>query len=153
MNTAHLMGYLGGNYETNCPQESNASKWYARNSLGITKKWIDMNGDKHEHTDWIPFTLFGKRVETLLKYSKKGDKIAFNGSINTSKYNDKTTGEVKYTWCVIVNDFEFTGKKSQNDELKDDTTPTNLKETNPQKLQEENQIPPENATNEEMPPF
>ena len=64
--------------------------------------------------DFIPITLFGKQAENFNRLTNKGDKIGIDGSIKTSEYIDKSTGEKKYGWSVTVNHFYLISSKPHN---------------------------------------
>ena len=67
MNKVDLCGYLGRDFELRYGNKGNAIE---SNSLAITKKWTDGNGNKVEHMDWIPIKLFGKTAEVANQYFK-----------------------------------------------------------------------------------
>ncbi|WP_270777153.1 single-stranded DNA-binding protein [Lacticaseibacillus paracasei] len=69
--------------------------------------------------DFIPITLFGKQAENFNRLTNKGDKIGIDGSIKTSEYTDKSTGEKKYGWSVTVNHFYLISSKPHNDASRD----------------------------------
>ena len=112
MNKVTLFGRLGKDFEL---QRFDNDVIVAKNSLAITKKFINKDGDKVEHTDWLPITLFGKGAENANKYLKKGDKFLCEGEVNTNKYKDKD-GKEGYYWQVIVKKFHFVDSKKDSEE-------------------------------------
>lgn len=128
MNQVTICGYLAKDFELS--QTKNGVE-VAKNFLGITIKRVIVNGnDKLEssHTDWIPIVIFGKRALIAKDYLSKGDKFLGTGRIFTSTYDDEKTGEKKWSWQVIVNNFEFVHSKDKNDDN------TKIKESNPQDI-------------------
>ena len=119
----------------------------AKNSLAITKKWLNENGDRIEHTDWIPITLFGKNAENAEKFFKKGSHFLCEGKITTSSYVDETTKQTKYGWGVEVSKFHFTKAQEK------DNTSTNAQSANanlpepPQELESSNVVTDKNIQN------
>ncbi|MDA3968043.1 single-stranded DNA-binding protein, partial [Helicobacter sp. WB40] len=53
-------------------------------------------------------------AEVAHKYFKKGDKFLGSGKIHTSSFT-KESGEVSYSWQVIINEFEFLNKKESKE--------------------------------------
>lgn len=130
MNQVTICGYLGKDFELS---KTEKGVEIARNFLGITTKKTIVNGnDKLEssHTDWIPVVIFGKRALIAKDYLKKGDRFLGTGRLFTSTYDDEKTGEKKWSWQVIVNNFEFVHSKDKNDDN------TKMKEPAPQNLKE-----------------
>ncbi len=86
-------------------------------SLATNESWKDKQGQKQEKVTWIPITIFGKLAEIAEKYVKKGDKIYIAGKFTVDKYQDKNTGEDKYSTKIIVDGFngvmQMLGGKSE----------------------------------------
>lgn len=55
--------------------------------------------------DFINFTVFGKRAETLCKFKKKGDLLGVEGHLQSGSY--KKDGAMVYTLDVIADKVEF----------------------------------------------
>ncbi|TEA87071.1 single-stranded DNA-binding protein [Lacticaseibacillus paracasei] len=69
-------------------------------------------------TDFVPLTIFGKHADNFERLTSRGDLIAIDGSIKTSKYADEN-GEVHYGWSVVVNHFYLLSSKAHGDKSKD----------------------------------
>lgn len=147
MNIVALSGKLGKDFELAKYQKDNKEFFVAKNSLAITKKWLNENGDRIEHTDWIPITLFGKNAENAEKFFKKGSHFLCEGKITTSSYVDETTKQTKYGWDVEVSKFHFTKAQEK------DNTSTNAQSANanlpepPQELESSNVVTDKNIQN------
>lgn len=147
MNIVALSGKLGKDFELAKYQKGNKEFFVAKNSLAITKKWLNENGDRIEHTDWIPITLFGKNAENAEKFFKKGSHFLCEGKITTSSYVDETTKQTKYGWGVEVSKFHFTKAQEK------DNTSTNTQSANanlpepPQELESSNVVTDKNIQN------
>lgn len=109
MNQVNLIGYLGKDWETSFQGEMQISK----NFLAVTKT-IKKGNDTTSHTDWIPLVCFGKRAETLVKYTGKGYRLCVSGEIYTSTYQNEQ-GENRTNWQVIVNSFYFLQNKEKSE--------------------------------------
>lgn len=143
MNIVALSGKLGRDFELSQHQKGGKEFFVAKNSLAVTKKWINENGDKVEHTDWIPITLFGKNAQNAEKFFKTGSHFTCEGKITTSTYIDEK-GQTKYGWGVDVNKFHFTSKADTSANTQ--SANTNLPEP-PQELEKANVVTDEAIAN------
>jgi len=78
------------------------------NSLAVGRKY------KKDETDFINVKAFGKTAENINKFFSKGRLILIRGHIQTGSYENKE-GRKIYTTDVIIDDFEFTGEKKQEE--------------------------------------
>lgn len=113
MNQVNLCGYLGKDFDLN--YKNNIA--YAKTSVAVTKV-IKRENEEIIRTNWIPIILFGKKAEVIAKYLKKGDRFLGTGEIDTSSYVDEN-GVKKYSWQVIINNFQFVNDKKAVVEDKD----------------------------------
>lgn len=67
---------------------------------------------KKNVADFIRCVAFGKTGENIGNYFYKGSPIIVIGQIRNEEYTDKQ-GNKKYSTNVVVNSFEFCGKKSE----------------------------------------
>jgi single-strand DNA-binding protein len=103
VNKVILLGNLGDKPEIKYTGDGKA---IANLSIATSKAWVDKNsGEKKETTQWHRVTLFGKRAEIADKYCKKGTKVYIEGELKTNKYQDKDTGEDKYSTQIVVDSF------------------------------------------------
>ena len=115
VNKVILLGNLGDKPEIKYTDDGKA---IANLSIATSKAWVDKNsGEKQETTQWHRVVLFGKRAEIADKYCKKGTKVYIEGELTTHKYQDKDTGEDKYSTQIVVDSFNgsfqmVSGKKS-----------------------------------------
>jgi len=79
------------------------------NSLAVGRKY------KRDETDFINVKAFGKTAENINKFFSKGRLILIRGHIQTGSYENKE-GRKIYTTDVIIDDFEFTGEKKQEND-------------------------------------
>lgn len=61
---------------------------------------------EEKQADFVRCTVFGKQAEMLEKWSRKGNRIAIEGRIQTGSYQNKN-GEKVYTTDVIANRVEI----------------------------------------------
>ncbi|AQW80372.1 single-stranded DNA-binding protein [Campylobacter pinnipediorum subsp. pinnipediorum] len=126
MNKVDLCGYLGRDFEL---RYSNAGNVIASNSLAITKKWTDSNGNRVEHTDWIPIKLFGKTAEVVNQYFKQGSQFLCSGELATDEYIDNN-GNTRYIWEVRVKEFYWLNQKGNKKDVCDPNKTENMLSSN-----------------------
>lgn len=90
--------------------------------VGSLKQTTTENGKSHvfftlavdnpykESTDWIPCTVWGKDAENMIKYVRKGYRLAINGSLST--YTNKN-GESAMNVNVNPGGIEFLTSKKE----------------------------------------
>lgn len=100
LNTCTLIGNLGADPETrDMPNGGVVTDL----SLAMSEKWTDkQSGQKQERTEWIRVSLFGKQAEVARDYLRKGREVCIVGQIRTDKYQDKQTGQDRYSTKVIA---------------------------------------------------
>jgi single-strand DNA-binding protein len=104
MNEVNLIGNVG--QQPDVRDTKNGSK-IMKLSLATSEKWKDKgSGERKEKTEWHRVTVFGKTAENLAQYINSGDKLFVRGKIQTSKYQDKNSGEDRYSTDVIVDGFD-----------------------------------------------
>ena len=92
---------------------------YSKEGKAMLKSSVAVSRTK-EITDFINIVAFGKTAELIAEYHKKGDLIAFNGSIWTGSYDKE--GQKVYTFEVCINQITFvkSAEKRENTETKQD---------------------------------
>lgn len=81
-------------------------------TLAINRRFKNQNGEYE--TDFIDCVIFGKQAETMAQYTKKGDLIEVEGSIQKRTYEDKEKNK-HYITEIMVERITFlqTNKKSE----------------------------------------
>ncbi len=103
VNTVILIGNLGADPETRTTQGGMTG---ANLRIATTERRKDKDGNWTDHTEWHRVTCFGKTAENVAKFLKKGRQIYIEGSLRTSKYQDKE-GKDRYSTDVIANEIRF----------------------------------------------
>ena len=84
-------------------------------SVATSEQWTDKtSGEKQERTEWHRITLFNRLGETAGEYLKKGSQVYIEGSLRTDKYQDKNTGEDRYSTSIIANNMQLLGSRMDN---------------------------------------
>ena len=67
-------------------------------SIATSEAWKDKNtGQFTEQTEWHRVVFYGRLAEISGEYLRKGSKVYVEGSIHTHKWQDKTTGQDRYS--------------------------------------------------------
>ena len=75
-------------------------------SIATSESWKDKNtGQMNERTEWHNITFFGKLAEIAGEYLRKGSQVYVEGKLKTDKYQDKTTGQDRYSTGIAVDSF------------------------------------------------
>ncbi len=96
MNHVVLMGRLARDPEL---KYSQAGKAFSKFTVAVNREF------KREEADFINCTAWGKTAETIAEYLRKGRRIALQGRISVSSYEQN--GETRWSTEVVVDKFEF----------------------------------------------
>lgn len=112
VNKVILVGHLGDDVETRFMTTGDA---VANASLATSERWVDKNGEKQEKTEWHRLVFYRKTAEIAGHYLKKGGQIYVEGKLQTRKWQDKETGQDRYTTEIIVHQMQMLGKRSSEE--------------------------------------
>ena len=93
VNKVIIIGNLGKDPEMRYMPSGDA---IANMRIATTDKFKDRNGEMQEVTEWHTVSFFGKTAEVCGQYLKKGSSVYVEGSLRTSKWQDKE-GQDRYT--------------------------------------------------------
>jgi single-strand DNA-binding protein len=79
------------------------------NSLAVSKKVKDKQGNYQDKTEWINFVIWQKGAEVFNQYTQKGSQVFIEGELQTDTY--EKDGEKRYSTKVNVRDFRFLDAK------------------------------------------
>ena len=107
VNKVIVVGNLGADPEVRYMPSGGA---VATISVATSEQWTDKaSGQKQERTEWHRITLFNRLGEIAGEYLKKGSQVYIEGSLRTDKYQDKQTGEDRYSTGIIANNMQLLG--------------------------------------------
>lgn len=77
---------------------------------------VDQGFGENKKTEWVNVIAWEKLAELAEKFLKKGKQIALSGTLQTSSWDDKTTGQKRYKTEVVARDLMFmdSGSKSED---------------------------------------
>ena len=79
-------------------------------SLATNEVYYNNEGEKVEETQWHNIVVWGKKVEVVEKYLKKGSEVALEGKLVNRSY--EKDGITKYITEINMNDMLMMGKKN-----------------------------------------
>lgn len=101
MNKVILSGNVGSVYELRKTENGNS----------VINFSLATN-DRKKETLWHKCVAFGKLAEIINQYVRKGDSISIDGRISYRIY--ESNGEERNVTEIIVDDFEFIGKRKHD---------------------------------------
>lgn len=106
MNKVILLGRLGADPEL---RHTSGGQSVLQLRVATSERYKDRSGEWKERTDWHSCTVWGRRGESLASLIRKGSQILVDGSLRTSSYDDRKTGEKRYKTEVIAQNVELCG--------------------------------------------
>lgn len=105
INKVILIGNLGADPEIRHMPNGTA---VANINLATSESWKDkQTGEQQDRTEWHRVVLFQRLAEIVGEYLKKGSKVYIEGRLQTRKWQDKTTGQDRYTTEIIANEMQM----------------------------------------------
>jgi len=108
VNKVILIGNLGADPETRYLPSGDA---VTNIRIATSEKWKDKSGEQQEHTEWHRIAFFGKLAEIAGEYLKKGSPVYVEGRIRTRKWQDKESGQDKYSTEVVADRMQLLGSR------------------------------------------
>lgn len=105
LNRVTCMGNLGADPELRMTQGGQA---VLNLRLACSETYLDKDKKRQERTEWISCVVWNKRGEGLAKILKKGDRVLVEGSLRTSKYQDRD-GNDRYKTEVVAREVLLQG--------------------------------------------
>lgn len=113
VNEVVLMGRLGNDPKVT----KNNQGTIANISLATGSSYNDKNtGQRVESTEWHKVVFFRRLAEVVEKYLRKGHLIYVKGYLRTRKWQDKGSGEDRYTTEIVARSMQMLGGKSEGSE-------------------------------------
>jgi single-strand DNA-binding protein len=82
-------------------------------SIATTDRIKGQDGQFTDKTEWHNLVAFQRTAEIIRDYVKKGNKLYIEGRLQTSSWDDKTTGQKKYKTEIIVSDLSLLSGKGE----------------------------------------
>ena len=111
VNKVILVGNLGADPEVRYMPSGGA---VTNLSLATSEQWTDKaSGQKQERTEWHRVTLFNRLAEIAGEYLRKGGQVYIEGSLRTEKYQDKQTGQDRWSTSIIAQNMQLLGGRGE----------------------------------------
>ena len=111
VNKVILIGNLGADPEVRTtPQGATV----ANLRLAVSETWKDQQGQRQERTEWVNLVLWRQQAEIAQKYLRKGSKIYAEGKLQTRSWDDKQSGQKRYSTDVVVEHFTILSERGPN---------------------------------------
>jgi len=101
VNKVTLLGNVGKDPEI---RSTPSGTMVATFGLATSDRQKDAQGNWQDHTEWHNLVAFTRTAEIIRDYVKKGSKIYVEGTLRTSNWEDKTSGQKRYKTEIIVNE-------------------------------------------------
>ena len=105
VNKVILIGNLGRDPETRYMPSGGAVTNVA---LATSESWKDkQTGQQQERTEWHKVVFFNRLAEIAGEYLRKGSKVYVEGSLRTRKYQDKQSGQDRYSTEIVASEMQM----------------------------------------------
>jgi single-strand DNA-binding protein len=105
INKVILIGNLGGDPDQRAMPNGNA---VTNITLATTDSWKDkQTGEQQERTEWHRVVFFNRLAEIAGQYLTKGSKVYIEGALRTRKWQDKESGQDRYTTEIVANELQM----------------------------------------------
>lgn len=112
VNKVILVGNLGRDPEVRYSPDGAA---VCNISLATTSQWKDKNsGERREETEWHRVVFYNRLAEIAGEYLKKGRSVYVEGRIKTRKWQDKETGQDRYSTEIIGDQMQMLGGRDDS---------------------------------------
>ena len=104
LNKVMLIGNVGNDPEI---RATSSGARVAKLSLATNRSWSDRSGQQQEKTEWHRLTFFGRLVDIVEQWVKKGDRLYVEGRIEYS--TTEGDGGPKYWTDIVITEMVMLG--------------------------------------------
>lgn len=109
VNKVILIGNLGRDPEVRYTPNGVA---VANVTIATSEAWKDKtSGETQEKTEWHRVVMFNRLGEIAGEYLRKGSKVYIEGRLQTRKWQDKTSGQDRYTTEIVADSMQMLDSK------------------------------------------
>lgn len=111
INKVILIGNLGNDPEQRSMPNGNA---VTNITVATSESWKDkQTGQQQERTEWHRVVFFNRLAEIAGQYLTKGSKVYIEGALRTRKWQDKESGQDRYSTEIVANEMQMLDSKGQ----------------------------------------
>lgn len=92
-------------------------------TVATNRRYKNKDGNLVEESEYSRCVAYGNAADILWKYANKGKRMYVEGRLRTRKWED-TTGNVRYTTEIVIDNFIFLDSKPSTVDAASDTAPT-----------------------------
>ena len=127
INKVILLGNLGADPELRTTAGGDA---VATISIATSDSWKDKNtGEEQQKTEWHRVVFFRRMAEVVGQYLKKGSSVYIEGQLQTNRYEDKNTGEKKFSTQIVARDMQMLGSRNSSETQSNSTEEASMDQT------------------------
>ena len=104
LNKVMLIGRVGNDPEI---RATTSGTRVGKVSLATNRSWTNQSGEKVEKTEWHNLTFFGRVVDIVEQYVKKGDQLYVEGRVEYSQ--SESDSGTKYWTSIVVSEMVMLG--------------------------------------------
>jgi single-strand DNA-binding protein len=104
LNKVMLIGNVGSDPDV---RATSSGGQVAKVSLATNRQWKDGSGQQKEKTEWHRLTFFGRLVDLVDQWVKKGDRLYVEGRVEYSE--TEKDGQKRYWTDIVVNEMVMLG--------------------------------------------
>jgi single-strand DNA-binding protein len=109
INKVILIGNLGQDPET---RTTPGGTTVTNLRLATSESWRDKtSGEMKEQTEWHTIVMWGRLGEIGAEYLRKGSQVYIEGRLQTRKWQDKATGNDRYSTEVVASEMQMRGSR------------------------------------------
>lgn len=80
--------------------------------VAVNDRRRNANGEWEDYANFIDCTMFGRRADALEQYLTKGTKVAIEGKLHYSSWEDRNTGQRRSKLDVTVDEIELMSRSN-----------------------------------------
>lgn len=112
INKVIIIGNLGGDPESRTFPDGGA---LTNITVATSDQWKDKaTGENKERTEWHRVVFNGRLAEIAAQYLRKGSKVYIEGSLKTRKWQDKQTGQDRYSTDIVAREMQMLDSRGDN---------------------------------------
>lgn len=105
LNKVSLIGNVGNDPEI---RATSSGARVAKLSIATNRKFQDRTGQQQDKTEWHRLTVFGRLVDVVEQWVKKGDRLYVEGRLEYSQTQDDK-GNTRYWTDIVVGEMIMLG--------------------------------------------
>lgn len=110
LNRVFILGNLGQDPEMRYTQNQTP---VCTLNIATTDYRTGADGQRQDVTEWHRVVVWSKQAENCAKYLAKGRSVFVEGRLQTRSWEDKTTGQKRFTTEIIAQNVQFLGGGAQ----------------------------------------